>query len=320
MISVIIPVLSEKVSVSRCLNSIFSQTETDREIIVVDAGSKGMASALINSVEQWKEKVSLIRVTENRQIWNMLRLGVAQARGNHAVIVSEQEWLEPDALATLSSTILELQTDAVQMKKIKRIKGIAVKDSFPYNVPVATPIRGEDFMKIASAVLPESVISTCISDKIYRTDILRETLRLNFSGNWGTGEILNLHYFRHARSIAFIDYGGLNYSGMPPANSYSYSRLRDLRNVYEMKRLTLGPQALPALQDELRARLVEYVSILLSWLGWTYEATMFYLSLELEDRFWKSAGISESAEEIVAEAQRANKRSSLRNIFRSLLR
>lgn len=320
MISVLVPILSEAISAKRCLNSILRQDCSDFEVILIDAGSKGLASQLVASTPQFRDRITVERVTENRKLWNLLRIGISKARGNSIFIIDESEWLEPQALQMLDEAMRNLGSDAIQMRKIRRIRGIAVKDTRRENTDTYRKICGEEFYDMLSPVSSFRTISPCMSDKFYRKEMMIETLRLNFSGSWGTSEILNLHYFRHARSIAFIDYAGLNVDWAPPANAYSYSRLHELRQVYEVKRLSMRPSDIPALQEELHSRVLSYVKGLVMHLGWTQQAVEYYLNRELSDRFWQSAGITQTAAELIAEALRNDKKISFKNLFRSLMR
>ena len=60
---------------------------------------------------------------------------------------------------------------------------------------------------------------------------------------------------------------------------------------------------------ELHAYTIEYIHDLIYRLGWTDEAACHYLADELAHTIYRRAGLSESIEEVVAEARRTHRRS-----------
>lgn len=318
MVSIIIPILEEDAGAALCIQASLEGAGPTDEVILVDGGLTGMASRLVRQREEWAEKVTTVRHSGRRRLWNLLRTGVGLASGKYVIITAVGEWLEPEAAEVLERIAENLEVDVVQARKIKRIRRIAVKEAFVSSVSIDEAIRGQAFLELTEISGGDRVITPSFTDKLWRRDLLSETLRLRFEGEWGTGEILNFHYFRHARSMAFTEHPICNFNWTLPHAPCSYRRLDDLRKVYELKMLAVPGQQ-EGFQAELQTYLSDYVDNLIVRLGWTREAVLHYLSPVLADRFWQQSGIDTDLSGIIDEIFRTHKRNSFKNRLRELM-
>lgn len=315
-LSIIIPLLSESVSVERCLAAALRAVGPDCELILVDGGLSGIATRMVERSPERRDKVVLLRCTEQRRFWTLMRMGVERARGRYILFASIHEWIEPANIPLLVDETETLGADALQARKMRKIRRLSVKEQQP-QLPLHEAVDGDMLREMAGLSGEERLITPCYTDKIWRKDLLAEALRLDFTGSWGTGEILNFHYFRFARSVAFTDTVVANSRWSAANNTYSYRRLEDVRRVYEVKMLVMQGAA-EGLTLELRAHLVEYIRCLIFRLGWTREAVLFYLRPQLADRFWLNAGIDSPLEDLVDEAMRNHKKNSFKNLLKLL--
>lgn len=318
MVSVVIPVLEEESGVGRCLQAALQAVGSEDEVILVDGGLSGASSRLVGYREDWADVVKAVRYTGRRVLWNLLRCGVEHAAGKYVVFSDIDEWIEAGSVEHIERLADSLEVDAVQARKIKRIKHIAVKEAMPYDVTLNELINGSEFLSMVAMSGSDRIITPSVTDKLWRRDLLAETLRLRFDGEWGTGEILNFHYFRHARSIAFTDQPLCNFSWTQPYAPCSYRRLEDLKKVYELKML-MAPDQVEGLRSELQSYLSDYIGNLIFRLGWTRPAALHYLMPVLADRFWHQVGIDTDLQSLIEESARVHKRNSLKNIFRELM-
>lgn len=317
MVSIIVPVLSESISAGSSLQAAVAAASGGGEVILADGGISGSASVLVRQFENCGVYIRTVRCTERRNPWTLFRMGVAEASYDKVLFTSVHEWVDSYGVASLAGEMDSLGVDVIQACKIKRIRRIAVKEAYPSFLPLHEPICGESLRVIVGMNGEDRIITPCVTDKLWRTDLLRESLRFDFDGSWGAGDILNFHYFRHARSLALTDISITNYRWSAPVPSYSYQRLKDLRRVYEVKMLAY-PECCDGFSLELKAHLVKYVRDLIFQLGWTKEATVHYLGRELTDKFWRNAGLDLSIEDVVEEAAQTHKKDSIVNILKRL--
>ena len=104
LISVIIPTYNEEKNISDCLKTLLIQTETPREIIVVDDGSR---DDTVNKIEAIRKESTLIRLfKQNHQGPAQARnLGAKKAKGGILVFVDGDMEFGSDFLKKLTAPI-----------------------------------------------------------------------------------------------------------------------------------------------------------------------------------------------------------------------
>ena len=116
-VSAIIPVYRVEAFVERCAVSLFSQSLEDVEFIFVDDASPDNSIAIIErclmSFPARKEQVRIIRHPVNRGISVVRNDGLAAAKGEYIYFCDSDDWLEPEALETMSRTAETFNADIV---------------------------------------------------------------------------------------------------------------------------------------------------------------------------------------------------------------
>ena len=99
-ISVIVPVYNVEKYLSRCIESILSQTFTDFELLLIDDGSTDRSGEIC---DEYAKKDTRIRVfhTKNRGVSAARNLGLDNAKGEWISFVDSDDWVEDDYLRTL---------------------------------------------------------------------------------------------------------------------------------------------------------------------------------------------------------------------------
>lgn len=121
-VSVVIPVYNRPGYVERAVKSVLSQTFKDREIIVVDDGSKDSTVSVLNS---FGEKIKVL-TTENRGVSAARNTGVRHSKGKYiAFLDSDDEWL-PEKLKKqldymFSKGYSVSQTDEIWIRRGRRV-------------------------------------------------------------------------------------------------------------------------------------------------------------------------------------------------------
>ncbi len=99
-ISVIVPVYNKEEFITDCIGSVFSQTFTDYELILVDDGSTDSGVERMLSAVGSRGDITLC-VKENGGPSSARNLGIRLARGKYLLYVDADDMLTPDALETL---------------------------------------------------------------------------------------------------------------------------------------------------------------------------------------------------------------------------
>lgn len=295
-LSIIIPLYQMEGYLKRSLLSACRQTCNRAEILVLDDNSNDYGLELAQKIASDFGNISLYHNDRTLGLWETRKRGIRYARGRYILFLDPREWLEPDAAETLVRSIGEEGTDLVQMRR-RNLAPMFARRPEEQEYPAAGNVAGQEFLDLTRKIGRNSTISPFCGDKLYRADMLREAMQIDFKGNWGEVQIMNIQYLRHARSVSFIDYFGVNVPWRDDHNNYNFGRLADYKHLYCVKRL-IG-QDEEFLRRELIDNLHYYISQLCNEMAWTREAVIFFISEELNDPFWRNMGISESAEELV---------------------
>ena len=95
VLSVIVPVYNSKEHLSRCIDSILSQSFSDFELLLVDDGSKDGSGAVCDA---YSEKDSRVRVfhKENGGVSSARNVGIENADGQWLTFIDSDDWIEED--------------------------------------------------------------------------------------------------------------------------------------------------------------------------------------------------------------------------------
>ena len=104
VISVIVPVYKTEEYLSKCIESILSQSFTDFELLLIDDGSPDRCGEIC---EEYARKDSRIRVfhQENRGNSAACNLGLDNSCGKYIVFVDSDDWVLPDYLQALYADV-----------------------------------------------------------------------------------------------------------------------------------------------------------------------------------------------------------------------
>lgn len=97
MISIVIPLYNKASHIARTLESVFSQTYTDYEIVVVDDGSTDGSADIVAEISD--PRIRLVR-QPNAGVSAARNLGIREARGEFVALLDADDLWNPDYLAT----------------------------------------------------------------------------------------------------------------------------------------------------------------------------------------------------------------------------
>lgn len=209
LISIILPVYNVEQYIEQCLNSIFSQSFTDYEVICVNDASTDNS---LKVLAQYSDKIEIINNPKNLGVGLSRNIGLEYANGDYIHFVDPDDWLEKDLYSNLLALIekrpdiinftyqkfdnISKQTDIVKFKNSE----ILNKEICPCNTVEAfnnwdryvwTKLLKKDFLqknnilfnsnKSLSDVEYAAQIYTSCKTLIY-TDIVGVNYRLNRQG------------------------------------------------------------------------------------------------------------------------------------------
>ena len=109
-LSIIIPVYNVENYISQCLESIFSQSFKDFEIICVNDGSSDNSLGVLQNFKAKDDRIIIID-KKNEGSGIARNAGLAMAKGDYVYFVDGDDWIEDNALEKMVSKADELKTD-----------------------------------------------------------------------------------------------------------------------------------------------------------------------------------------------------------------
>lgn len=217
MISILIPVYNVEQYITRCLESIDSQTyDGDIECILVNDGSKDESLKLIdNFIRKSKSTIAykIINHDCNRGLAAARNTGVAAAKGEFIIHVDSDDWLEPTAIALLSQKQSETGADIVS--------GNAVAHYENYKKPLIEPEYMDNLGMVRNTIkmtLDHVIWRRLIRKKLYTDNGIEAEEGVNYGEDHHT--LPRLAYY--AKKIVKLDAFIYNYNCI---NINSYIRI-----------------------------------------------------------------------------------------------
>ncbi len=93
MISVIVPVYKVEPYLTRCLDSIVSQTYKDLEILLIDDGSPDRCGEICDAYAEKDPRIKVFH-TENRGLAAARNLGIDNSHGEYLIFIDSDDWTE----------------------------------------------------------------------------------------------------------------------------------------------------------------------------------------------------------------------------------
>lgn len=215
-ISVIVPIYNVECYLSRCLDSLLSQSFSDIEIITVNDGSTDASVEILYEYAQKDSRIVVIE-KENGGVSSARNEGVRAANGEYIGFVDPDDWVDKDMYESLYNTAMDEKADIVMCTYIREFgSNSKVKE---FNLPEKVCYQGEEVklkvMRRLIGPLEEELVNPELLDawgtvwsKLYRSDILKENnlefIDLNIIGT-NEDSLFNVCAFYYAKTFVFLN-------------------------------------------------------------------------------------------------------------------
>lgn len=112
-ISFLVPVYNTEKYLQRCMDSLLRQTGCDFEIVLLDDGSTDSSSAICDRYAAQHPHIVRVIHKENEGLLMTRRRGFAEAKGDWFICVDSDDYVAPNLLAEVVSTIQATDADMV---------------------------------------------------------------------------------------------------------------------------------------------------------------------------------------------------------------
>lgn len=110
MVSIIVPIYNTERYLSKCLESIRTQTYPNIEVIMVDDGSTDGSNSVASSYSEADNRFRLFS-QKNAGVSAARNRGLDVAEGEYILFVDSDDWLEPQMIEKLVYNMIEYSTD-----------------------------------------------------------------------------------------------------------------------------------------------------------------------------------------------------------------
>lgn len=171
MVSIIVPVYNiPNTYLQQCLESIFSQTYNDWELVIInDKSPNEQNDLLINYFCEKDNRIRYIKLSENGGVSNARNIGLRLIRGEWVMFVDADDILRPLALATMLSEAEMYNLDVV-MGNIQFDQDAQAKSVYIPNQQRLLIHKCSDTQNYLQTI---SVFQMSAMGKLFRTDLLK---------------------------------------------------------------------------------------------------------------------------------------------------
>ena len=165
-ISVVVPVYKVEQYLTFCVQSIFAQTFSDWELILVDDGSPDRCGEMCDALAEKDERVRVIH-KENGGLADARNAGTALARGDYITYIDSDDWVAPQLLERLLEHAQKEQADVVICNMVK---ADSEQQMFPNSGGQARAFSGPEAME---EMLYQTSFDTNAWGKLFRLELAK---------------------------------------------------------------------------------------------------------------------------------------------------
>jgi glycosyltransferase involved in cell wall biosynthesis len=253
-VSIIVPIYNMEKYLSRCLDSLLSQSLKSIEIITVNDGSTDSTQEILETFTRIDSRIKVIQ-KNNGGVSSARNEGIKAANGDYIGFVDPDDWVNSHMYETMYNTAINENVDVVMCSYIREF-GTHSKDKI-YDLPEKLRYEQDEVksnvMRRLIGPLNEELGNPELLDawgtvwsKLYRKEIIKENNVL-FVDLWeiGTNEdsLFNIHVFYHAKSFVFLNTPFYHYwkaNGSSVTTGYKPNLLNQWLNLYNLIEIFLA--------------------------------------------------------------------------------
>lgn len=223
-VSIIVPVYNAGKTISRCVDSILKQTCRDFELLLIDDGSTDHSGAICDDYQARDSRVRVFH-QQNSGVSAARNLALREAKGEYLQFVDSDDWITPDATASMLRAARDNDCDMV-IADFYRVVGEWVSPKG--DIEETGVMTRQEF---ASHMMenPGDYYYGVLWNKLYRRQLVVEhRLEMNPAISWCEDFMFNLEYIRYTQRIIALQvpiYYYVKTKGSLVSQSVSLSRV-----------------------------------------------------------------------------------------------
>lgn len=257
-VSVIVPIYQIEDYITRCVESIISQSYTNLQIILVDDGSTDSCPIICDEFAKRDERITVIH-KENGGLVTARKAGISRATGYYTIFVDGDDYIERNFCANLVDIIKRTQVDFVhggyvQLDKNEKLVVAPQRDEI---INRLTENEKIDFLKNRIFdTTSDNRITASIWSKIYKTELIKKCYsKIPDTQSMGEDLITLCCLVFECDSFAISTICGYQYviSDSSMTRSINLSMMADLGGLQHcLRQIAVENGALPKLEESIQ--------------------------------------------------------------------
>jgi glycosyltransferase involved in cell wall biosynthesis len=195
-ISIIIPVFNDEKNISRCINSVLSQTYPDFECLIIDDGSTDKTASICDEYSKKDKRINVFH-KENEGISKTRQYGIDRVNGEYIYFIDSDDWIESTFVADIIERI-NIRPDIIFFDYIKNYTNN--KDIYKSQNPIL-----KDNNKIIELILEKRILSCTWNFVINKDFINKNKVLFNKRINYGEDTLFILELILNNPNILYIN-------------------------------------------------------------------------------------------------------------------
>lgn len=194
-ISIIIPVYNAEKYLSRCIESIISQSYENLEIILINDGSTDNSLEICDFYENQDKRIKVISI-DNQGVSYARNIGIDYSTSKYIMFVDSDDWID--------NKLLEKMSQYIKLSDLI-VAGLEVfypENTVLYQIKKEELVSLEDFLEDFNFYYRSTIINSPCA-KIYKKDLLKE-IRFDTCLRLGEDFDFNLKYLELCKSISVV--------------------------------------------------------------------------------------------------------------------
>ena len=210
-ISVIVPLYNAEKYIDRCIKSIYAQTFTDYEIILVNDGSKDKSAEICRKYAEEDKRITFID-KENEGAGSARNAGIEAAKGKYLAFPDVDDWFEPDMYESLYSVAAKDNYDIVfsggnYYSQSNGSDPVYSRTSVPPDVCYTSQ---QECRRNVMDFFPTSTIFDVPWNKLYRRSAIENNVRFSDTRRCQDA-MFNIDFYNASTRVASVDRAFYNY-------------------------------------------------------------------------------------------------------------
>lgn len=255
MVSVLVPVYNTSTYLSQCIDSILNQSFQDLEIILVNDASTDGSLSVCKKYAEIDKRIILIDKKRNEGVEKARFSALKIAKGDYFCFVDSDDWLEKDAIAVMYEKALQTNADYVEigMRRVMDRHKFIKREIISSVTGLAQ--QPELFEKYYLSFFGVNILAVNVWGKLYRSQAVKPFVPVPSQLRMGEDLYFNLCIFPHLQSVYIDSYVGYNYRFGGMTNHYNPTFLKDMKNLYYLKKRFIEQYQYDKASDFIRIEL-----------------------------------------------------------------